>query len=128
MNAKSIDFLSALVVFAAVGPAQAQRSRQTTVVGSQERVLTREFNAECIEGVCSRQQRTTGPQGQTSTRNSARFVDENGDYVKQTDATGPNGETAARTVVRDGAGAKTTTRTGVDGEPATRTRQTEVPD
>lgn len=83
---------------------------------------SREKSANCVDGACSRSTTYTGPEGQTVTTGATRYVDDNGVYVKEQQATGPNGETATREVTRNGEGEKTTTVTGPEGETRSRSR------
>lgn len=82
--------------------------------------------ASCDNGVCGRNSYVTGPNGQTAEGSKVRYVDENGNLVKETDLTGPEGQSVSRDVARNGEGTKTTTRTNAEGEESTRTRWVQV--
>lgn len=102
--------------------AETGRYASGTVTTNSGSTLSREKSANCSDGVCGRSTTYTGAEGQTVSTGSSRYIDENGVYVKESQATGPNGETASRAVTRDGEGEKTTTVTGADGESHSRTR------
>jgi len=98
------------------------RNRSSSVTTNSGATVSGGSSASCVDGSCSRSGSVTGPNGETVARDTVRYVDETGQYVKDTTVTGPEGEQASRNVVRDGEGIKTTTTTSPDGTTRSRTR------
>ena len=101
------------------------RYRNSTTTTNSGQQISRSNTAGCADGTCSRSSVVTGPAGGSAAHDVTRYVDENGNYVKDSALYGPNGQTYDREVVRDGEGTKSTTATGPNGTRS-RTRWIQV--
>lgn len=99
-----------------------KRYRSGSVETNSGATAYRDTEAGCANGVCSRSSSTTGPGGNTVASETDRYIDDNGNYVKDKTYYGPNDNTTSKEVTRDGEGTKTTTTTGPQGESRSRTR------
>lgn len=97
-----------------------------SVITNNGGTVSKNYQAGCDNGVCGNSKTYVGPNGKTAGSDTERYIDENGEYVKDKTYTGANGNTANKMVTHDGEGEKTTTTTGPKGESHQRTRWIKV--
>lgn len=84
---------------------------------------SRNSSTQCIDGVCSNTTSTTGFNGRTVEHAKSAYEDEAGSLITTNSVTGPEGQSAARSVITTNDGQKTTTLTTPDGDTRSRTHE-----